>query len=259
MTPESSPRLTVASLHASGRWDARRLGEPVTLFIEAHEVVVRIESTGEELAVPFSLLTGAAWRGGVLSLHREGEELQLQGGETLDRAWHTLTTRACRLPEVARALRALGGSRDDAGARRDDLGPARQRFFAPLMQARRRLAGEVPLEWLVAGFDAVVLTERIRGVVGTLAAERQPTSLPHRRAMEARLLDACDALFMALDRADAAGKALAEDDEARRFVRWRAWAEHVRLVFVEAGRAWRALSAQLVGNEDAPSPPPRAR
>src|SRR5690606_6501108 len=125
MMRESRPRLAVGSVRAAGRWSARTLQEQVTVFVEAHEVVVRLEGTGEELAADFARITGAGWREGVLSLHLEGEELQLQGGEALDRAWHTLTRRACTLPEVARAMRAFGGARE-ARAGRDEIGEARQ-------------------------------------------------------------------------------------------------------------------------------------
>lgn len=252
MMRESRPRLAVGSVRAAGRWSARTLQEQVTVFVEAHEVVVRLEGTGEELAVDFARITGAGWREGVLSLHLEGEELQLQGGEALDRAWHTLTRRACTLPEVARAMRAFGGARG-ARAGRDEIGEARQRFFSPLMQARRRLEGEGPLEWLVAGFDTAVLAERIRSAVGAIATERHPASPPHRRALEARLLDACDPLLDALVGVDAAARALLEGDDAQRFVRWRAWAERVRLLFANADRSWRVVAA-ILGGEDRAHP-----
>lgn len=250
MTRDALPRLAIASVQAAGRWAERALQEQVTVFVEAHEVVVRLEGTGEELAVAFTRITGAGWRGGVLSLHQGGQELQLQGGEALDRAWHTLTRRACTLPEVARAMRAFGGARE-ARAGRDEIGEARQRFFAPLMQARRRLEGEEPLEWLVAGFDTAVLAERIRGAIGVIATERHPASPPHRRALEARLLDACEPLFDALEGVDAAARALQEGDDAQRFVRWRVWAERVRLLFASADRSWRVLAAILGGDDRA--------
>lgn len=258
MKPETTQRLAFASVLASGRWGARTVEESVTIFIEAREVVVRLETTGEELVVALPSITGASWRAGVLSLHREREELQLRGGDALHSAWHVLTKRACTVPEVARALRSLGG----AGRRRpgsDDTADARHRFFAPLMQARRRLEGEEPFDWLVAGFDTAVLAERMRGAVGALAAERHPTSPPHRRALEARLLDACEPLFVALDRVDEVARALQASGEDQRFVVWRAWAEHVRALFIDADRSWRVVAAVLGGDDRALPHPSRIR
>lgn len=258
MKPETTQRLAFASVLASGRWGARTLEEAVTIFIEAQEVVVRLDATGEELVVAFPAITGASWRAGVLSLHRGQEELQLRGGDALHRAWHTIAKRACTVPEVARALRSLGGA-SGRRLRSDITADARNRFFAPLMQARRRLEGEEPFDWLVAGFDAAVLAERMRGAVGSLAEERHPTSPPHRRALEARLLDACEPLFVALDRVDELSRALQASGEDQRFVVWRAWAEHVRALFSDADRSWRVLEAVLGGDDRALPSPTRVR
>ncbi|ODT03718.1 MAG: hypothetical protein ABS52_08140 [Gemmatimonadetes bacterium SCN 70-22] len=227
--------------------------ESVTVFIEAREVVVRLEATGEELALALPSLTGAAWRAGVLSVHQGGEELQLAGGDALDRAWHAIAKRACTLPEVARALRALG-TRPAGGARPDELGEARARFLAPLMQARRRLEGDEPVEWLVAGFDAAALAERVRGAVAAIARERHEGRPAHRRALEARLLDACEPLIAALDGVREAAAALETGGDAQRFVHWRRWAAQLRALFAEADRAWRAMTTVLAGS-DRPSPP----
>ena len=265
MTPELPARLAFPSLEASGRWRERTLGEPVTVFIEAREVVVRLEATGEELAVALAAITGASWRAGVLSLHRDQDELQLRGGDALDRAWHALSKRACVVPEVARALRALGGARGERNERdergvlgdRGGLDAARVRFFAPLMQARRRLEGEEPIDWLVAGFDATTLADRMRGTLGAIAAERHPSSPAHRRALEARLVDACEPLFEALDHVAAAARALQAGEEPQRFVRWREWASQVRALFASADRSWRVMSAVLSGDDRALPPPHR--
>lgn len=238
MTPEREGRLAFRAGAVSGRWRGRDLAGAVTLFVEQDEVVVRLEATGDEVAVALPQLTGAAWRAGVLWLHLPDEELQLSDGESLDRAWFAVSQRACALPEVARAMRALR-----AESARHAM--ARERFFAPLLQARRRLEGDEPVDWRVASFDADALAERLRGTLAALALERHAERPPHRRALEAGLLDACDALFAQLRRVSDAGRAVHEAPDAHRFVEWRAWAAQLRVLFVHADQAWQAMTEVL--------------
>lgn len=238
MTPDHTGRLAFRAGSAAGHWRGRNLGGPVTLFVEQDEVVVRIESSGDELVTPLHALSGAAWRAGVLWLHVPDETLQLSDGDALDRAWFAVSQRACALPEVARGLRALG-----AEHRRHAV--ARERFFAPLLQARRRLEGEEPVDWRVAGFDAETLSERFRAMLAALALERHADRPPHRRALEAGLLDACESLFAQLQRVAESGRAVHAADDSRRFTEWREWAREVRSLFAHADRAWGTVAEVL--------------
>jgi hypothetical protein len=248
--PDPRPRLAFSGLRAEGRWLQRPVAGAVTLFVEELELVVRLDANGEELAIPLAALGGASWRAGVLTLHLADEELQLGEGEGLDRAWHALTLRTCTLPEVARGLRALGTL---AGRWAD----AHARFFAPLLQARRRLEGDEPMDWKVAGFDAAVLAERVRAALAAIALERYPDRPPHRRALEAGLLDASDPFLRQLERVADAAREVHEIDDALRFVAWRSWAGELRLLFIQADRSWRAIAHVLAeeGVADAPSRP----
>lgn len=236
--PDTRARLAFPGVRAEGRWWRRSLAEAVTLFVEDEEVVVRVEASGDELPVPLAALGGASWRGGVLTLHLSGDDLRLHGGEGLDRAWHALTLRSCTLPEVARGLRALG-SRDGR------FGDTHARFFTPLLQARRRLEGDEPMDWKVAGFDAAVLEERLRATLATVALEHHGERAPHRRALEARLLDASEPLLQQLARVAEAARVVHEVDDAQRFVAWRSWAAQVRLLFVHADRSWSDIAGVL--------------
>ena len=221
----------------------------MTLFVEEGEVVVRVEADGEELPIPLSALDGASWRAGVLTLHLADAELQLREGEGLDRAWHALTLRTCTLPEVTRGLRALG-------TLRGGWADAHARFFAPLLQARRRLEGDEPMDWKVAGFDAALLAERVRATLAAIAQERFPQRPPHRRALEAGLLDASDPLLRQLERVADAARAVHETDDPRRFVAWRSWAGELRLLFIHADRSWSAI-ARVLAEEDFGTTPGR--
>lgn len=248
--PDERARLAFPGVRAEGRWSRRAVADAVTLFVEEREVVVRIEASGDELSAPLAALGGASWRGGVLSLHLAGDDLRLFEGEGLDRAWHALTLRTCTLPEVTRGLRALG-------TRHARLGDAHARFFSPLLQARRRLEGDEPMDWKVAGFDPAVLEERIRATLATLAMERHGERAPHRRALEAGLLDASEPLLHQLARVAEAARVVHEVDDARRFIAWRSWAAQVRLLFVQADRSWTAIARVLSDAEhDAPGARP---
>jgi len=236
--PDLRERLALSGVRATGRWCRRSVAGDVTLFVEHAEVVVRVESNGEELAVALAELAGVSWRTGVLALYLAEDELQLQATEGLDRAWHVLLQRACALPEVARGLRALGTPHGV-------WAEAHARFFAPLLQARRRLEGDEPMDWKVAGFDTTVLAERMRGVLATLALERYASRPPYRLALEAGLLQASEPMFRQLDRLALAARAVHAGDDARRFVEWRSWAAELRALFVDADRSWSATRVVL--------------
>lgn len=242
--PEPPSRIAVTEARASGRWGGAALHEVVALFVEASEVVVRPESTGVEHVAPLAALRGAAWRAGTLSLYRGDEELHLTGAPGLDRAWHGLSQRACTLPEVARALRALGMAH---GAAAED----HARFVAPFLQGRRRLESGEPVDWLVAGFDAGTLAERTRGVLAAMAMQRYADRPPHRRALEARLHDACERLFGSLDRVAAAAGEVHGAADATRFDAWRGWAGTVQALFAETERAWREVARHLAHEDRA--------
>ncbi|HEX4933562.1 MAG TPA: hypothetical protein VFV33_10320 [Gemmatimonadaceae bacterium] len=243
--PDAAARLAFRAT-STGRWRGRDVSGVVTLFVERDEVAVRHEASGEEWGAPLHALTGVSWRAGWLALHLPEEVLHLSEGEGLDRAWHALSLRACTLPEVARALRSFGRASGDAGRQAID----RERFFAPLLQARRRLESEEPVEWRVAGFDADALAERLRATLVALALERHADRAPHRRALEAVLLDACEPLFGHLGHLQAAANAVHAADDAVRFVAWRAWAGELRALFSHADRAWRAVADVLATADD---------
>ena len=236
MTAET--RLSFPRLVGHGRWNAREVSGALTLFVEAREVVVRLEDGGEELTASMQALTGAAWKSDALSLHMGAECLHLRSTLSLDRAWMTITQRACALPEVARGLRALGSTRG---------GDAewQARFFGPLLQARRRLQEGEPMDWQVAGFDAKILAERLREALTDVARERHADRPPYRRALEAELADAAEPVFRQLSVVDEAAKVLHSADDAERFVCWRAWSAGVRTLFVEADRSCEVIVSVL--------------
>lgn len=235
-------RLAFPNLEARGAWRSRQVHGMATLFVEAGEVVVRLDEGAEELAAPWEALSGAGWRGGALVLHAGREALRLTGSATLDRAWMAVQRRACTLPEVTRGLRTLGSP---GGGAADD----QQQFFAPILQARRRLEAGEPLDWQVAAFDAQTLGSRLRGALTAMAAGRFPDSPPHRRALEAELADAAGAVFARLAELEEAAHVVRQSPDAERFVAWRRWAGGVRALFVAADQGWRDVAAILARHD----------
>ncbi|MEO6446888.1 MAG: hypothetical protein ABIZ91_08070 [Gemmatimonadaceae bacterium] len=227
MTPDA--RLAFARLKARGRWNGRDLSEEVTLFIEAEEVVVRLESGGEELACPLSRLIGVSVGGESLVLHVGADQLELRGESSLDPAGAALAERACVLPEVARGLRALGSERGG------EQGWQAQ-FFGPLLRARRLLQERQSLDWQVARFDAPALAEQLRLALAAIASERHRARPPFQRALDAELTDAAEPVFRRLRAVDEAARVVHASEDRERFASWRSWAAQLRALFVDADR-----------------------
>ena len=236
MTPDD--RQAYPNLVASGRFRAREVDGTATLFLEAAELVIRVDEDGAELSAPWALLSGATWRGDTLAIHADAEALHLRGDAALDRAWYGVMQRACRLPEVTRGLRWLG-------ARRGGSGALQSRFFGPLLQARRRLLEGEPLDWQVAGFDAGALTERLTAAMASLASERRPDHPAHRRALEAQLLEAAEPVLERLRRLGQQARLVHESNDAERFIAWRRWSGEVRQLFADADRSWGQIVTAL--------------
>jgi hypothetical protein len=145
------------------------------------------------------------------------------------------------LPELTLALRTLGSRR-----RRRGEGNEHERFFAPLLEARRAAARAGDLEAAVMAFDAARLNAAFDKTLRALAAERAPSArAPARRALEARLQERIEPLRRAgAERGEAADALLSADDQNRPEA-WRRWTERVRHVFGCADRCWPSIDAAL--------------
>jgi hypothetical protein len=155
----------------------------------------------------------------------------------------------CRaLPELTHALRAFG-SRRGSRSRRASGPSEQQRFFAPLLDARRRaVVATTPTETIDA-FDAGPLARSMEGAVHAFAVERSGPDGPEKRALEAELVDSSEPLHLTLERlgvAAEAAKASLDDLGA-----WRLWATELRTTFEVADRVWLVLDTAL----DAALPP----
>jgi hypothetical protein len=145
------------------------------------------------------------------------------------------------LPELTLALRTLGSRRGRRGE-----GLEQERFFGPLLEARRAAARASDVETAVSSFDALRLSSSLDKTIRAIAADRAPSGRPPaRRALEARLQERVEPLRRELaELGERAADLLASDEEARAEA-WRRWAEQLRVVFECADRCWPSLDAAL--------------
>jgi hypothetical protein len=145
------------------------------------------------------------------------------------------------LPELTLALRALGSRR-----RRRGQGNEQERFFAPLLEARRAAARAADVEGAVTAFDAARLNTSFDKTVRALAADRAASGrAAERRALEARLQERLEPLRDELSELGESGDALLRADDTTRPDAWRRWADQLRAVFACADRCWPGLDAAL--------------
>jgi hypothetical protein len=145
------------------------------------------------------------------------------------------------LPELTLALRTLGSRRGRRGH-----GNEHERFFGPLLEARRAAARAADLEAIVMAFDAGRLNASFDKTLRALAADRVVSSrAAARRALEARLQERIESLRRAVTELGELADALLAADDAARDRAWRRWADQLRTVFACADRCWPGVDATL--------------
>ncbi len=150
---------------------------------------------------------------------------------------------ACRsLPEVTRALRALGSRRGIGGTRRNP-GDREGRFFSPFISARRASMDARDARGVIAAFDTKELARSLQATIAVFAREGATGHPARQRALEAELADGVEALEQSLDRLrDLAAQAITDVDD---LARWRSWASGVQHVFEAADRAWVSIELTM--------------
>jgi hypothetical protein len=195
-------------------------------------------SSEKSLQVKYDAIKGVATNGSSITISvQDGRDLTLTTAEaTLLRA---RVLAACRaLPEVTRALRALGSRRASRGTRRNPT-DKEGRFFSPLIAARRASMDARDATSVVAAFDAKRLTREMTATIVDFAAAGGTGHPARRRALEADLSDVSEQLSVALAELDELGQqALSDVDD---LTRWRSWAAAVQRVFEAADRSWAAI------------------
>jgi hypothetical protein len=138
------------------------------------------------------------------------------------------------LPELTRALHALGSSRRGAGS-------SQSQFFHPLIEARRRAADARTPSARVAAFNAGDLTKALDRVIDRIITEWPDKRESVRRAMRAEMQERTAGYASALNLLAERAADVASADDATRLALWRAWTAQLAATFVAADRAWLAL------------------
>ncbi|MHB0948598.1 MAG: hypothetical protein ACYC3Q_06850 [Gemmatimonadaceae bacterium] len=173
-----------------------------------------------------------------------------EGDDRVGLTAREVEARLFRIPELTRALRALGSQRGSHADR-----AAHATYFAPLLAARREAAmrmdvGDTDGALHPLGADALRTALR-RGRAAL--AESSPDGAP-RRAMLARLGEACEPLEASLEALAVAEGELRRAGALVRATAWRRWSGALARVFEMADRCWPAVDATLGERLDAHRP-----
>jgi hypothetical protein len=209
---------------------------------------IGVPAAGTDIAIPFTALDGARASPAHLTLFpANGDVLELSGHPALEDAGRHLRARACTLPELTLALRGLGSARANPG-------PDHDRFFGPLLEARRAAQRASDPAGRLSAMRGAAIAAELERVLRAFAVERFPASAPDRRALETELDDLATPVWASLRRLDEVARAAADARDDTAFVWWRAWATECRALFAHADRCW--LQALPVLGETAASARP---
>jgi hypothetical protein len=222
----------------------RKLG-PATALVDEDVLRVLLLDAGsgaKAMQIRYETVVGVGLAdGSVVVTCRDGRALVAATSEAA--AFRQSVLASCRaLPEVTRALRALGSRRGAGGTRRNP-GDREARFFAPFISARRASMDAREAKAVISAFDPRELTRSLTATITIFAREIAAGHPARERALEAELSDGVEALEASLAalRVLAAEAARDVDDLAR----WRAWASGVQRVFEAADRAWVAIEPAM--------------
>lgn len=137
------------------------------------------------------------------------------------------------LPELTRALRALGSSRRG--------GSSQLLLFGPLLEARRRAADSRSVHARVRAFAASDLNRALERAIERIVADWPDARPAARRALRHELVERVWAYSVSLrDLDQLAGEAIGAD-EGNQLSAWRRWTRQLLVVFEAADRAWLAI------------------
>lgn len=164
--------------------------------------------------------------------------LEVSGDGQLRALGLQLVDRACAIPELTRGLKALGSARGTPAA-------AHERWFAPLLAARRSVEGVSDPARQVMLLDAGALAGECARALTDMAVAAAPGEPAAQRAIEAALEEEAAPVFAAIDIMGVAGDALRGGALDTRIADWRRWVETVRAVFAAADEAWPGIAGEL--------------
>lgn len=198
------------------------------------------EARGHRFRVPLDAIDGWQEVAGHVALYlHEGDVLDVDTREDdARRVLRAALDAAARPPEFARSLRALGAS--DAAEQ-----AAHDRWFGPLLRARRSIEGVSDPLRQAALLDADALGAELARALVELAVQRTGGDGPRARAVEAALEDDTIAVRAALARLALTAGLLQGSAADSRLGDWRAWVQAVRALFRAMDDAWPAIARTL--------------
>jgi|SRR5664279_756156 len=202
--------------------------------------VVELVTRAARHTLPLGSLDGArVLESGAVELSLDGGDAVMlfagiNGAASLRGLADDLLRRACALPEFTRSLRGLGSHLTRPGADHD-------RFFRPLLEARRGAERAGQFEGARAAFDAAAIRAAFSRRLREMAHERWPSDPPERRALEAEAVDTAAPLFGAIAALESAQRGFDVGADIDRFARWRAWTAALQKVFERADETWLEL------------------
>ena len=156
-------------------WRGAEVAGPGTFELLADGVRICVQAAGLDVVIRFAALDGARVSLGHLTLYpSNGDVVELSGAAELGEMGRHLRSRACTLPELTLALRGLGSPRAHPG-------PDHDRYFGPLLAARRGAQRASGPSGRLAAMRGAALEAELERVLHTFAAERFPASPPERR------------------------------------------------------------------------------
>jgi hypothetical protein len=216
---------------------------------EALTIVAPASGDEPSLRVRLANIDGLSAASGQLSIAlRDGTQLTLVCEAHLE-LHDELLVRCRALPELTRTLRGFGSRRGSRGVR-GNAHRDQQRFFAPLLDARRKAWGTREPAATIASFNAASLATAFEAILLAFATERHGDNGPARRALAAELIDLSEPLRDALELLGVVATAACDATEDLRL--WRAWATQLRATFETADRVWLSLDAALDASPTGP-------
>ncbi|HEY2379441.1 MAG TPA: hypothetical protein VGH98_25895 [Gemmatimonadaceae bacterium] len=149
------------------------------------------------------------------------------------------------LPELMVSLRRIGSRRSQPNELQDTV-EEQERYFAPLLDARRTAAKAVTSAQVMAAFEGRRLTALIDAAIRAFASERYATRAPARRAFEAELFELIEPLRAEIQSLrQLAEKPLSADNTQEQQAQWSLWLAQLKVVFRIADSSWPSLAEAL--------------
>jgi hypothetical protein len=240
--PASTANATVEVSRLVGLWRGAEVDGPARMSREDGALSFE-RARGATLRIPFASLEG-------LEVVPPRALLYVRGGDLLDVRLDDDDARAFfravqddvfALPEFTRSLRHLGASPARGG------GEACERWFAPLLAARRRAAGVTDPLRQAALLEADQLAREMAVTLAELAALRTGGAPAPTRALEAMLEEETESVREALAGAALAAATLQGGAADTRLADWREWVQQVQVVFRRADEAWPGMERVMGG------------